>query len=152
VIEVPSVAGQPRGSAEPRRAPRIVVAVGPVTGAETAFRVESPDLLLRLWGLLNAAGEDLRPQDLPPQSLARVQELLTAVEADVERAVSPALAAELRHLLGARPPGTDSASVRIEYASLLGWLGGLVIEMLGQLEAGAQAHRVTARKSGSARC
>jgi len=148
---VPSVAGQPAGSAPPRPAPRIVVEVGPATGTETAYRVESPDLLLRLWGLLNAAGEELRPQDLPPKSLARIQDLLTTVQADVERAVSPALAAELRHVLGARPPSTDAASVRIEYAALLGWLGGLVIEMFSQLEAEAQAHPVTARRSASAR-
>jgi hypothetical protein len=146
VIEVPSVAGRPGGSARPTPAPRIVVGVGPATGTETAYRVESPDLLLRLWGLLNAAGEDMRPQDLPPQTLAHVQELLTAVETDIERAVSPALAAELRRVLGTRPPGADAASVRIEYAALLGWLGGLVIEMLGQLEAAAQARRVTARR------
>jgi Protein of unknown function (DUF2587) len=151
VIEVPSVADQPGGSALPGPAPRIVVDVGPATGTAPAYRVESPDLLLRLWGLLNAAREELRPQDLPPQSLARVQDLLTTVEADLERAVSPALAAELRHVLGTRPPSTDVASVRIEYAALLGWLGGLVIEMFSQLEAEAQAHQVTARSSGPAR-
>jgi hypothetical protein len=33
---------------------------------------------------------------------------------------------------GAADP--DAADVRIEYASLLGWLGGLVIGMFGQLE------------------
>jgi hypothetical protein len=151
VIEVPSVTGQPGGPAQPTPAPRIVVEVGPATGTGTAYRVESPDLLLRLWGLLNAAGEEPRPQDLPPQSLARIQDLLTTVEADIERAVSPALAAELRHVLGTRPPSTNAASVRIEYAALLGWLSGLVIEMFSQLEAESQAGRVTARRSASAR-
>ena len=37
----------------------------------------------------------------------------------------------------------DAAGVRIEYASLLGWVGGLVAEMFGQLEA-AQHDPLTA--------
>jgi Bacterial proteasome activator len=115
--------------------PRVVVVLGRTAPGGKAYRVESPDRVLRMWALLNEAGGELHAQALPPQSLARIQRLLKAVRAELERSVSPALAGELRHLLdfgGAEP---DAAGVRIEYASLLGWVGGLVIGMLGQLEA-----------------
>jgi len=49
--------------------------------------------------------------------------------------VSPALADELRHLIRKRKPATPTADeLRVEYASLLGWTGGLVIQMLSQIE------------------
>ena len=50
--------------------------------------------------------------------------------------LSPALADELRRLVrpdGPAPP--TSAELRLEYGSLLGWTGGLVVGMVGQLEA-----------------
>jgi hypothetical protein len=71
---------------------------------------------------------------MPPESLARVQRMLKAVSAEVERSVSPALAGELRHLVGCGGAEPGASEVRIEYASLLGWVGGLVIGMYGQLE------------------
>jgi hypothetical protein len=88
-----------------------------------------------MWAMLNEAGNELHAQTLPPESLASVQRLLNAVSAELERSVSPALADELHHLLGCGGAAPDAAEVRIEYAGLLGWVGGLVIGMLGQLEA-----------------
>jgi hypothetical protein len=115
--------------------PRIVVALGGTARGGKAYQVESPDRVLRLWAMLNEAGSELHAQTLPPQSLARVHRMLMAVRAELERSVSPALAGELHHLLdgGGAEPG--AAEVRIEYASLLGWVSGLVIGMIGQLEA-----------------
>ena len=41
------------------------------------------------------------------------------------------LAGELRHLIRQRQAAAPTADeLRVEYASLLGWTGGLVIEML----------------------
>jgi len=81
------------------------------------------------------AGSELQAQALPPQSLARVHRMLMAVQAELERSVSPALAGELHRLLDGGGAEPSAAEVRMEYASLLGWAGGLVIAMLGQLEA-----------------
>jgi hypothetical protein len=45
------------------------------------------------------------------------------------------LAGELRHLIRQRQAAAPTADeLRVEYASLLGWTGGLVIEMLRQIE------------------
>jgi hypothetical protein len=85
--------------------------------------------------MLNEAGSELHAQALPPQSLARVHRMLMAVRAELERSVSPALAGELHRLLDGGEAEPSAAEIRIEYASLLGWVGGLVIAMLGQLEA-----------------
>lgn len=140
-------AGQrPAELAETMPMPRIVVVLGRTAPGGKAYRVESPDRVLRMWALLNEAGSELHAQALPPQSLARIQRLLKAVRAELERSVSPALAGELRHLLGFGGAEPDAAEVRIEYASLLGWVGGLVIGMLGQLEA-AQYGPQTADRS-----
>ena len=51
-----------------------------------------------MWCLLNAAHQELHQVRLPPQAAPRLQHLLEAVRADLERSVSPALAGELRHL------------------------------------------------------
>lgn len=126
---------RPAGRAKIVPMPRIVVALGRPARGGKAYRVESPDRVLRLWALLNEVGNELHAQTLPPESPARVQRLLKAVRAELERSVSPALADELHHLLDRGGAEPDAAEVRIEHASLLGWTGGLVIGMLSQLEA-----------------
>ena len=85
--------------------------------------------------MLNKAGSELHPQALPPQSAARVHRMLMAVQAELERSVSPDLASELHRFLDGSGAEPSAAEVRIEHAGLLGWVGGLVIAMLGQLEA-----------------
>jgi hypothetical protein len=53
--------------------PRVVVVLGRTAPGGKAYRVESPDRVLRMWALLNEAGSELHAQALPPQSLARIQ-------------------------------------------------------------------------------
>ncbi len=121
---------------------RVVVALGPAGPGKTC-RVESPERLLRLWALLNAAGEELRPQDLPPAARAWLQRRLTAVTAELSGCVSADLAAELHALWMPGEEVPDAGELRIEYALLLGWLSGLVIAMLEQFEANAPPSRHT---------
>ena len=93
--------------------------------------------MLRIWALLNAADDDLHQAMLPPRAASRLQRQLEAATTELKRSVSPALASELRHLIrqvGATPTAPE---LRIEYASLLGWASGLVLEILSQLEAAA---------------
>ncbi len=97
--------------------------------------MDSPDRLLRMLALLTEADDELRQVDLPPQSLARAQRQLEAVSTEIERSVSPALADELHRLLGDRAAALSPREVRIQYVALLGWVSGLVIGMLSQLEA-----------------
>jgi hypothetical protein len=44
--------------------PRIVVALGGTARGGKAYRVESPDRVLRLWAMLNEAGSELHAQTL----------------------------------------------------------------------------------------
>jgi hypothetical protein len=114
---------------------RPAVALGAPVGSPCACRVEEPDRLMRVWGMLSAASEELHKVKLPPKAVGRLQRQLKAAIAELERSVSPALAGELDYLI--RHDGTAPATtseLRIEYASLLGWTGGLVIAMLDQLQ------------------
>lgn len=112
----------------------VVVLLGGPAGARGAYRVEAPGRVLRMWSVLNAADDELRQVTLPPEALPRLRRLVDTVRAELERSVSPALAAELRHLTacGEVPCGRDE--LRVTYVALLGWTSGLVLEMLGQLE------------------
>ncbi len=71
-----------------------------------------------------------------------MQRQLAAVSAEIERSVSPALADELHRLLGHRTAEPSPREVRIEYVALLGWVSGLVIGMLSQLEAARTDQRL----------
>lgn len=129
------------------RIPAARVAVSfSAAGAVPAYRVESPGRVLRLWSLLNAAAGEFRADQLSPQARGRLQRVLTGVSADLGQCVSPALAGELRELLGSceAVPGADE--LRIEYAMLLGWLGGLVVGMLDELD-GAARHQQLSRRA-----
>jgi Bacterial proteasome activator len=141
---------QPGGQAV--TAPRLAVVLGRQTDASRICRVEAPGRVLRVWALLNQAGHELHQVSLPPGAAARLQRQLEALTGELERSVSPALAAELGHLIGQGQAAAPTADeLRVEYASLLGWTGGLVIEMLSQIEAasakvarpGLGAHPVT---------
>jgi hypothetical protein len=132
VVSATQRAAGPAGSAT---APRVAIAVGRPDSPGTTYRVDSPDRLLRMLALLTEADDELRQVDLPPQSLARVERQLDAVTAEIERSVSPALADELHRLLGDRAAAPGPREVRIQYVALLGWVSGLVIGMLSQLEA-----------------
>jgi hypothetical protein len=117
---------------------RPVVVLGSPPGAPGACRVEEPDRLLRVWGMLSAASEELHKVKLPPEAVARLQRQLKTAIAELEHSVSPALAGELDYLTRQNDPTPATTSeLRIEYASLLGWTSGLVIAMLDQLQEGA---------------
>ena len=103
--------------------------------------MEAPDRVLRLWSLLNAAADDFHLAGVAPGVVPRLQRLVEAVVAELERSVSPALAGELRHLVRPGQVPVSAAELRIEYVSLLGWMSGLVIEILGQLEAARPARQ-----------
>lgn len=50
---------------------RFVVIVGEPADGGSAFRVEDPDLLLRVWAMLKATLEQLEGATLPPEGIPR---------------------------------------------------------------------------------
>ncbi len=147
----PAGAGE-QPAAEVTRPPRLAVLIGRSADASRICRVDSPDRLLRIWALLNSADDELHHVTLPPGAEARLQRQFDAFVAELERSLSPALAGELRHLVGRTTDTVPTADeLRLEYVSLLGWTGGLVIAMLGQLEvASARAVRSSHRPQPAA--
>jgi len=135
-VTVPdSPSGLPIASTVSHRQPPVVLD-GPA-GSPSAYRVNEPDRLLRVWGMLSAASADLRTVTLPPTAMARLQRQLKAAIAELELAVSPALAGELDYLTHQNDATLGTASeLRVDYASLLGWTSGLVIAMLDQIGKG----------------
>lgn len=133
-----STSQRPARQDESVPAPRVVVALGRPDREGRKYKVESPDRLLRMLALLTGAADELRLVSLPPQSLLRLRRLLKAASAEVERSVSPALADELHHLLGHGETEPDAAELRVELVALLGWVSGLAIGMLSQLENAAK--------------
>jgi hypothetical protein len=128
---------QPAGLTVVRVPSRPAVVLSGPAGSASACRVEEPDRLLRVWGALSAASDELHKVKLPPEAVPRLQRQLKAAVAELRRSVSPALAGELDRLT--RQDDTAPATIgqlRIEYATLLGWTGGLVIAMLDQLQQG----------------
>ena len=100
------------------------------------YRVDAPDRVLRAWAMLNSADAELRDADLPAAAVQRLGRQLEAITAELCRSLSPALARECRLL--ACPAGSapaDLRELRLGYAGILGWTGGLVGGMLGQLKA-----------------
>jgi hypothetical protein len=115
-------------------APRLAIELPGRGGSGCAGRVEAPDRVLRMWSLLNDAEEELHQVTLPAGAQARLERQLETVTAELERSVSPLLGSELRRLVGHE--STDQltlAELRVDYAGVLGWTGGLVIAMLDQL-------------------
>lgn len=134
-------AGQP--TALPVTGIVVVLERGARSGREC--RVESPGRVLRMWSLLSEADEELRRVGARAERLDRVRQVFAAVRVELEQSVSADLAGELHRLVqsGQGEPGVSE--MRIECASLLGWVSGLVLEMLDQLEAvkdglGAERH------------
>jgi len=117
---------------------RFAVIVGKPADDGSARRVEEPDRLLRVWSLLQATYQELDRAALPPQGLPRLQHQLRAVRHDLEEAVSPPLAAELRRILPPEDGAPSAGALRIECAALMNWTSSLVIQMLGALAAARQ--------------
>jgi hypothetical protein len=132
--------------------PRLAVVLGRPAGSGRVCRVEAPDRVLRIWALLNDADTELHQVSLPPRAAPRLQRQVDALIRELERSVSPALADELHHLVDQHEAAAPTADeLRVEYASLLGWTGSLVIEMLSQIEvAGQKAVRPSYRAQPAA--
>jgi hypothetical protein len=115
--------------------PRLAVIMGRPADASRVCRVDAPDRVLRIWAMLASADGELHQASLRPGEVARLQRQLDALTAELERSLSPALAAELHRLVG-REAGAELTAdeLRVEYASLLSWTIGLVIGILTELE------------------
>lgn len=116
--------------------PRLAVTMGRPADASRVCRVDAPDRVLRIWAMLASADGELHQASLRPGEVARLQRQLDALTAELERSLSPALAAELHRLVG--PKNADALTpdeLRVEYAMLLAWTVGLVIGILTQIEA-----------------
>lgn len=113
---------------------RLVVVVGQPVGDATC-RIEEPGRLLRVWSLLQVTYEQADWDALNPEVVLRLRRQLRAMRRELERAVSPALAAELRRILPFQDAAPGTGALRIEYAALLSWSGSLVAEMLRALAA-----------------
>jgi len=138
--------GQP--DAEVVTPPRLAVIMGRTADASRVCRVDAPDRVLRIWAMLASADGELRQASLRPEAVTRLQRQLDVLIAELEQSLSPALAGELRRLIG-RKPGTDLTAdeLRVEYATLLSWTIGLVIGILTELEmAGARVGRAASRR------
>jgi hypothetical protein len=123
---------QPVGHDE--AAARLAVVLNGHSGSPRPCRVEAPDRVLRMWTLLNTADDELHQAKLSPGAAARLERQLRVITTELERSVSPVLADELHHLIGqGRNASPTLAELRVDYASVLGWTGGLVIAMLDQL-------------------
>jgi Protein of unknown function (DUF2587) len=133
-------------------APRLAVVLGRPADASRIYRVDAPGRVLRIWALLHHGDDELHQVSLPPGAEARLQRQLDDLTGELEESVSPVLARELRHLIApgkATVPTADE--LRVEYASLLGWIGALVVEMLGEIEvasakvsrSGLRTHSIT---------
>jgi hypothetical protein len=128
-------AGQPEGEPEVEAAAPLRLAVVMDRPAD-ASRVDAPDRVLRIWAMLRKADGELHQASLRPEMTARLQRQFDALTAELERSLSPALASELHHIID-RDEDTELTAdeLRVEYASLLAWIVGLVIEILTQIDA-----------------
>ncbi len=107
----------------------VVVVANPASGS-LVFRVEDPPRLLRVWSLLQATMDELASATLPPQETAALQRQFQVVREELDRAVSPPLAAELQRTLPPYDGEMSADALRVECAALGSWVGGLVLQML----------------------
>jgi hypothetical protein len=110
-----------------------VVIIGKPARGGSACRIEAPGRLLRAWSLLEATYEHSDWAALPPERVPGLQRQLQAIRRELESAVSPSLAAELRRVLPPQDAPPSVGALRIECAVLLSWSGSLMIEILRAL-------------------
>jgi Bacterial proteasome activator len=122
--------------AEAVSAPCLAVVMDRSADASRICRVDAPDRVLRIWAMLRNADEELHQACLRPETMARLQRQLDGLIAELEKSLSPALAGELHRIID-WDKGTEltAGELRVEYATLLAWTIGLVIEILTRLEA-----------------
>ena len=112
---------------------RFAVIIGKPAGDGSACRVEAPDRLLRVWSLLQATYEQSDWAALPAEGVPALQRQLQAIRRELEKAVSPPLAAELRRIMPPQDTTPSVGALRIECAVLLSWSGSLMVEILRAL-------------------
>jgi hypothetical protein len=122
---------QPGDGEVATRMRRFVVIVGDSAGDGSAFRIEDPARLLRVWALLRATREQLGSATLPSGGMPGLQRQLQTIHRELELAVSPLLAAELRRVLPSHDATPSAGALRIESAVLESWVSSLVTQMLG---------------------
>jgi len=115
--------------------PRFTVIVGEPAVGGAACRIEQPARLLRVWSLLRATYEQMDRAALPSVGMPPMQRQLQMIRHDLEKAVSPPLAAELRRILPSQDAVPSAGALRIECAALLSWTSSLVTQMLSALAA-----------------
>lgn len=96
-----------------------------------------PEKLLRLAGLVKAVLDEVRSFDAQPESAAELAGLHHRVTAQIGAALPNVLRDELAALdlgldSGAQASGQD---VRVAYAGLIGWLGGLFQGLQASIQA-----------------
>ena len=129
-------------------APPLVIALDRLGTGRGACRVEAPARVLRMWTVLTATDHELhQPPVLSSDALPRLHRSLQVVRTELTRSVSAPIAAELSDLLPPLPASPGMDELRIECASLLGWTGGLVLEILDQVELAAAVTALAARAS-----
>jgi len=111
--------------------PRFVVIVGDPADGGSAFRIENPARLLRVWSLLRATREQLDSATLPPAGMPGLQRQLQSIRRELELAVSPPLVSEFRRILPSHDATPSAGALRIESAAMESWVGSLVVQMLG---------------------
>jgi Protein of unknown function (DUF2587) len=124
---------------------RCVVIVGEHSDDGSAvYRIEDPARLLRVYSLLQATSEQLQGVTLPSEGMPGLQEQLEVIRRETERAVSPALAAELGRILPSHDPVPSAGALRIEFAVLVSWVASLIVQMLAAFAAaGERSQRVS---------
>jgi Protein of unknown function (DUF2587) len=155
-METAQITRMPPGQDEaPTPVRRFVVIVGEPADGGSAFRIEDPARLLRVWSLLRAVLEQLDGATLPPEGMPGLQRQLQAIRREVERALSPPLVAELRRILPSHDATPSAGALRIESAVLASWVSSLVLRMLGifatapeRAAAGARNEPTAARQGG----
>jgi hypothetical protein len=147
-MEKPEAArGRQAGDDIAAPARRFTVLVGKPAGQGSDDRIEEPDRLLRVWSLLEATYEQTDWAALPPGGVPGLQRQVQAIRRELERAVSPSLAAELRRILPSGNAAPSADALRIEYAVLLSWSGSVMAEMF---RAFAAAHERLRQPSAAA--
>ena len=114
-----------------------VVIVGEPADGGSAFRIENPARLLRVWALLQGTADQLNGATMPPERIPGLHRQLQVLRREVERAVSPPVAAELQRIMPSQDAAPSGGAVRIECAVLVSWVGSLVLQMLSILVARA---------------
>jgi hypothetical protein len=82
---------------------------------------------------MEAAQDAISPSQ--DQDVPGLQRQLEVIRSETERAVSPALAAELRRVIPSHDPVPSAGALRIESPVLVSWVASLIVQMLAAFAA-----------------